>query len=598
MVLSVDLELVTLVFSTFSLLSSIWISIIFYRFPDLHRHPAQIVSWISLCQIGISQHIITLLLGENILWARTEAFYLLDALTFFTLEESQIWNLTCIISQWMFTACLSAMVCYNISLGMDLAITVRNPLISGKARMKYYHFVTFAMVLLQVVCNVWNTTISECSNEFRNYLAQLLNFGYMIYLMTTYLLTAVITLGFTWAKLGKNALMQHKTAKRYFRRHFLYVFVFWVVWGSAMVDYFEKVDDNWVQYLSYCLVSLSGFILVTIRCFQKVFWEKSLILCCKKQEKPIRKQSDDLWNKPISYLVYDEMKEQASLCILQGLSYSMQKSFKADEEIFSSVKYSVELPEGLKGMKTATKFTAKMYAPGAFNNFILTCGVDLKMMIKSIKPKYNTKATLLMHESKGRSGNIFLCTDDNRLLLKTIDREEKQNLIRKMLPDYLEHMRRHPNSLLCKIYGVFTVKIPGVAPIHLLILENLEPGGVKRYYDLKGSILSRYTKVPYEGFKGPFKDGDFVNHKRSIKIPENDRKKLIEILENDVKFLLKFEIMDYSLLLYVIGDGHPCMVNSTEGCEGYNFSLIDYLSTYSYKRKVEYAAKAFDMGLW
>ena len=42
----------------------------------------------------------------------------------------------------------------------------------------------------------------------------------------------------------------------------------------------------------------------------------------------------------------------------------------------------------------------------------------------------------------------------------------------RILPHYLEHHRRNPDSLLAKIFGVFTVKKAGIKAFHLLLMEN------------------------------------------------------------------------------------------------------------------------------
>ena len=42
----------------------------------------------------------------------------------------------------------------------------------------------------------------------------------------------------------------------------------------------------------------------------------------------------------------------------------------------------------------------------------------------------------------------------------------------KILPEYVQHHLRNPNSLLAKIFGVFTIKKFGMRPVHVMLMEN------------------------------------------------------------------------------------------------------------------------------
>ena len=599
MVLNIDLELLTLIFSFMSLLSSIWITVLYYKFSDLHQHPSSIFSWISLFEIGISHHTIILILGPNFIYARIGCQTLLQTLSLDSMTEDQSWHITCIINQALFTICISAMLCYNIVVCLDLIITVRNPLISGKVRMKYYHIGTILIVFIEVSCNIWNSAALDCSNDFHDYLSQILNFGNAIYLLAAYMIAGVVSMLFTCMKYNRNYLPQHSTAKYYFFRHFMYVLVFWIVWGSVVADYMEWANAEWTQYLSCGLVSLSGFILVVIRNFEKLFWEKSVsVMCCKGDLKRQGKTSEDVWNSPISNAVYKEIRDQASSCILQGVYYALVQSVMNFEEKNAGIKYSVDLPLGTKELSGRnTKFTVKIHAPGVFNKLIQGYGLEVKGIAKSIKPKNNTRAAIQVHESKGRSGSIFIYTEDNRFVLKTIEKNEKHNLIHKIFKEYVDYIQNN-NSLLCKIYGVFTIKIPWVAPIYLLMLENLQTSGVIKYYDLKGSMVNRSSNAEMGLFLGPYKDWDFVQDNRKLKISAIEREKITVSAKNDVHFLMQHNIMDYSLLLFIVESSHsaPGMLRDVESSEYYNIAIIDYLSNYTYLRKAEHAAKVIRYG--
>lgn len=40
------------------------------------------------------------------------------------------------------------------------------------------------------------------------------------------------------------------------------------------------------------------------------------------------------------------------------------------------------------------------------------------------------------------------------------------------IPTYLFHLKNNPNSLVARIYGIFTVMMEDIVPVHLLLMSN------------------------------------------------------------------------------------------------------------------------------
>ena len=40
------------------------------------------------------------------------------------------------------------------------------------------------------------------------------------------------------------------------------------------------------------------------------------------------------------------------------------------------------------------------------------------------------------------------------------------------MPEYVKHIEKNPNSLLAKIYGVYTVKKENTEDVHIMLMEN------------------------------------------------------------------------------------------------------------------------------
>jgi 1-phosphatidylinositol-4-phosphate 5-kinase len=132
-------------------------------------------------------------------------------------------------------------------------------------------------------------------------------------------------------------------------------------------------------------------------------------------------------------------------------------------------------------------------------------------------------------------------------------------VFKEALPDYVQHIRKNPNSLIARIYGVFTVLMEDLVPVHLLLMSNSAQVG-KDYelcFDLKGSIINR--KVPEHEIKpkGTLKDVNLLDMKKDKKsdhfllFRQKDRLKLFLLIQVDILFLCKHNLMDYSLLLFV-----------------------------------------------
>ena len=60
--------------------------------------------------------------------------------------------------------------------------------------------------------------------------------------------------------------------------------------------------------------------------------------------------------------------------------------------------------------------------------------------------------------SAGKGMSFFISTDDNKIIIKTLKTEEMDLLLDpNFLSYYVRHIEENPNSLICRIYGVYNV---------------------------------------------------------------------------------------------------------------------------------------------
>jgi hypothetical protein len=75
--------------------------------------------------------------------------------------------------------------------------------------------------------------------------------------------------------------------------------------------------------------------------------------------------------------------------------------------------------------------------------------------------------------SQGKGDCFFVSTDDNRLIIKTLKNDEKETLLGQFLFFYFHHLDTNPESLICRIYGVYKIKIGQTGdPLYIMILRD------------------------------------------------------------------------------------------------------------------------------
>mmetsp|Transcript_33736 Transcript_33736/g.32773 ORF Transcript_33736/g.32773 Transcript_33736/m.32773 type:complete len:113 (+) Transcript_33736:517-855(+) len=104
-------------------------------------------------------------------------------------------------------------------------------------------------------------------------------------------------------------------------------------------------------------------------------------------------------------------------------------------------------------------------------------------------------------ESQGKSGSFFFFSKDRKFLIKTMTSSEF-SAFKSLFPYYYKHIGRNIKSLLARIYGIFTVKMEDLAPVHFILMGNSvqTKGGTIAYtFDLKGSLINREVPLAKDG---------------------------------------------------------------------------------------------------
>ena len=205
------------------------------------------------------------------------------------------------------------------------------------------------------------------------------------------------------------------------------------------------------------------------------------------------------------------------------------------------------------------RFIMYEYAPYVFNKIRGMIGFTERQYMKSLGPE-NILGNLLLGNlhtmselaSEGKSGSLFYLTHDSKFYVKTISKAEHDQAFR-ILEDYYHHLKRNPNTLLCKITNLYKIEthLSGRdCTLYVCVMKNLfselSPDSI---YDLKGSTQGRSSRKGDVEKSSVLKDLDWSSDAKCFKFDKGLQSYMFQILESDAFFLRKVKSMDYSLLV-------------------------------------------------
>ena len=254
------------------------------------------------------------------------------------------------------------------------------------------------------------------------------------------------------------------------------------------------------------------------------------------------------------------------------------------------------------------------YAPVVFGNLRLMGEIKESKWKESFNVLKNKENISKIAISEGKSSSFFFFTHDNKYIIKTIPEREIKTFMNVFLQKYYEHNIENNNTLLVRIYGLFTFK-SGLTKINLMVMENIAPFKTNQIlykFDLKGSLVGRETQNLFQNRRiKALKDQDFLDlceHNSSLICPKKaDIAVIPEIIKGDIKVLANSNLMDYSLLIAIIDKntinnenndeeeeslyGLYKKVESENGKYMYYFGIIDYLTEFNFRKTLENSLK-------
>jgi 1-phosphatidylinositol-4-phosphate 5-kinase len=133
------------------------------------------------------------------------------------------------------------------------------------------------------------------------------------------------------------------------------------------------------------------------------------------------------------------------------------------------------------------------YAPEVFGFLRHLDNIDKNIVKESLSAEKNRDSVFKAGESQGKSGSFFFFSHDKNFIIKTMT-ESDLSTFKKLFMAYFKGVASRPNSLLARIYGIYTVKKEEVEPVHLILMGNTKKSNDKNIvnvFDLKGSFIHR-----------------------------------------------------------------------------------------------------------
>nr|XP_023484742.1 phosphatidylinositol 4-phosphate 5-kinase-like protein 1 isoform X2 [Equus caballus] len=151
--------------------------------------------------------------------------------------------------------------------------------------------------------------------------------------------------------------------------------------------------------------------------------------------------------------------------------------------------------------------------------------------------------------STSKSKASFFLSHDQRFFLKTQRRREVQVLLAH-LPRYVQHLQRHPHSLLARLLGVHSLRVAQGKKKYFIIMQSVffPAGRISERYDIKGCEVSRWVDPAPEGSPIVLVLKDLNFEGKTINLGPQ-RSWFLCQMELDTAFLRELNVLDYSLLM-------------------------------------------------
>ena len=164
--------------------------------------------------------------------------------------------------------------------------------------------------------------------------------------------------------------------------------------------------------------------------------------------------------------------------IISSLHISIHENYKMNESDSLNFGYLEDydqiqgkIPNEDQNKRKAEKYIFTEIEAEIFKRIRDISSIYNSIILYSLDPVLNKKKLLSVGEGSGKSGCFFFFSHDEQFIIKIIQNDEKKTLVN-MLRNYEKYLNFNSCSLLSKIYSLFSLKVPGMAKIHAVLMAN------------------------------------------------------------------------------------------------------------------------------
>ena len=221
---------------------------------------------------------------------------------------------------------------------------------------------------------------------------------------------------------------------------------------------------------------------------------KRLIRCCKRRRNNIDEGGEELIdlieeNRDNNMFNYEKkMLENLIIKHYTAVSFALGKSKYDDEKGVNKEEllkdeprnYRIDKDEILKDLDLSLNDDIKVlsetnidievteYNVNLFKKLRRLENLDEDKIIEMLQPKNGTNDLIQQNND-----SLYLCSTNKLLLLKQIKREKMINFQKNILPYLYDYFSNNPNSIICRVFGLYRIKIEHNEEIYMVLTYNI-----------------------------------------------------------------------------------------------------------------------------
>ena len=419
-----------------------------------------------------------------------------------------------IINCSLFFSMLYFSILINLFMYLEFILLLKNPIDSSSFRTKMYNIISF---IISLVIFIYETQeVYENKIDVQNiFSGSAFTTILMMAIYCIMVIFCIISMIYTIKRLGNKKFLKFGSYNTFLFRqismHFIY-FLCYTPFQILIISWGTQIDFLPDWYYNFALLAYSslGFIQFFFRVsdtkFYKIIWHfiKKIFFCCNKNN--LTNESDSsldfvIEGESLTLIMNKLLNLEFIGCVLYGLTdifskrkkkldkenykfefekeYSISRAaLKKDSEKYNfayktlfnenDIKDQVEnkKDEKIEDIKDVeininsedNDATITEHCSQLFHDLRQSEDVSYEELLNSLNPEKNKDSMLKIKESEGKSGSFFFFSHDNKFVVKTLKNHELDTMLN-VMESYYCHIFNNQDSLLARIYGLYTIKI-------------------------------------------------------------------------------------------------------------------------------------------